>query len=60
MRVAVREFVLLAVGVFLGILLYDQVVEKLLADAVHMDSAVYRYVFLTLTVSLVVLLLRTL
>lgn len=60
MRVAVREFVLLAVGVFLGILLYDQVVEKLLADAVHMDPVVYRYVCLTLTVSLVVLLLRKL
>ncbi|HEY7461761.1 MAG TPA: hypothetical protein VIC59_07795 [Gemmatimonadota bacterium] len=60
MRVAVREFVLLAVGVFLGILLYDQVVAKLHVDAVHMTPEVFRYVFLTLTVSLVVLLLRKL
>jgi hypothetical protein len=36
------------------------VVAKLHVEAVHMTPEVFRYVFLTLTVSLVVLLLRKL
>lgn len=58
MRATFREFLLLALSVFLGILLYDFVVVKLLRGVVDMDPAVFRYVFLTLSVCLVVLLLR--
>ncbi len=58
MRAALREFTLLAVGVFLGVLLYDHAVSKLLREAVHLDPSVFRYVFLTLTISLVVVFFR--
>jgi hypothetical protein len=60
MRASLREFVQLAVGVFLGILLYDLVVSRLLRDVVEMQASVFRYLFLTLSVSLVVLVFRKL
>jgi hypothetical protein len=60
MRASLREFLLLAVSVFLGILLYDYAVSKLLRGAIEMDPDVFRYLFLTLSVTVLVLLLRKL
>ena len=58
MRASLREFLLIGVSVFMGILLYDFVVARLLRPVFDMDADVFRYVFLSLSCTLVILLLR--